>query len=73
MKMFVYLNLRYCHFSDEKGLCACLVSVQPIYTPSVVHILREKSLAISYNGFSHRRSFKHQNIFISWCENMSVV
>ena len=37
------------------------------------YILREKSLAIIYNGVSHTRSLKHQIFLIGRFANMSVV
>ena len=40
---------------------------------SLAYILMEKSLATSYNGFSHTQSFLHEIFFISRFANMSVV
>ena len=37
------------------------------------NILREKSLAIIYNGVSYRRSLKHYIFLIGRVANMSVV
>ena len=39
---------------------------------TIIYILREKSLAIIYNGVSHRRSLKHYVFLIGRFANMSV-
>ena len=40
---------------------------------SFIYILREKSLAIIYNGVSHWRSLKHTIFLIGMFANLSVV
>ena len=44
-----------------------------IFSHNTSAILRENSLAIIYNGVSHRRSLKHKIFLIGRLPNMSVV
>ena len=59
----------YMYVSEKSGFSVYTV----VQKKNAQNILKEKSLAIIYNGVSHRRSLKHWMFLIGRFANMSVV